>query len=322
MKLIGRLSVFWILYMLFFAIGLPLIIHYAGDYDTRYDQIKNTSPTEAFIWLALGAVLWLIIFIYYLKKFVIDLIAKKQATERLLQQGEKKSGKIISKKILFDKEEQQGISLKIAFHNFSGSEVTYPLEFVDSKPYQRRYETGNTIELLLDRSLRPPYIAMEGQSVHWNKKVLLLIFSGLLLLIGLAAGVLIYSYIHESKGYGWRYLSFWHPYLMIPASFIFYFGLFAIIGRLFFNNMKPYMLFYGRKTDARIEKVKQTGTEINNQPQLLFSVSFKDDMGQTYQASFKKVVDLLHLANLQPGGIIPIMYDPENPNKIEFYAED
>jgi len=308
--------------MLFFAIGLPLIIHYAGDYDTRYDQIKNTSPTEAFIWLASGTLLWLIIFIYYLKKFVIDLIVKKQATERLLQQGERKKGKIISKKILFDKENQQGIVIKIAFPNFSGSEVTHSLEFVDTQSYQRRYETGNNIDLLLDRSLKPPYIAIEGQRVHWNKKVLLLIFLGLLLLIGLAAGVLIYSYMHESKGYGWRYLSFWHPFLMIPASFIFYFGLFAIIGRLFFNNMKPYMLFYGKKTDARIEKVKQTGTEINNQPQLLFSVAYQDDMGQTYQASFKKVMDLLHLANLQPGNIIPIMYDPKNPNKIEFYAED
>lgn len=322
MKLIGRLSVFWILYMLFFAIGLPLIIHYAGDYDTRYDQIKNTSPTEAFIWLALGAVLWLIIFIAYLKKFVIDLIAKKQATERLLQQGEKKSGKIISKKILFDKDGQQGIAIKVSFHNFSDSEVTQSLEFVDTKPYERRYEAGNDIDLLLDRELKPPYMVIDGQSVQWNKKVLLRIFLGLLLLIGLAAGVLIYSYIHESKGYGWRYLSFWHPYLMIPASFIFYFGLFAIIGSLFFNNMKPYLLFYGKRTDARIETVQQTGTEINNQPQLLFLVSYKDDMGRTYQASFKKVVDLLHLSNLQPGGIIPIMYDPENPNKIEFYAAD
>jgi hypothetical protein len=68
--------------------------------------------------------------------------------------------------------------------------------------------------------------------------------------------------------------------------------------------------------------VRQTGTEINNQPQLLFSVSYKDDMGRTYQASFKKVVNLLHLAGLQPDGVIPIMYDPKNPNRIEFYEED
>lgn len=320
--MIRNLSVFWILYMLFFAIGLPLIIHYAGGYDTHSGKIKNTTPTEAFLWLGLGAALWTVIFIYYIKKFVIDLIAKKQAIKRLLQQGEKKRGKIIAKKILFDKEGQQGISIKVAFRNFSDSEVTKSLEFVDTKAYERRFEIGSNIDLLLDPALRPPYIAIEGQSAHWNKKVLLLIFFGLLLLIGLAAGILIYSYVHESKGYGWRYLSFWHPYLMIPASFIFYFGIFAGISRFFFNDMKPYMLFYGKKTDARIEAVGQTGTEINNQPQLLFSVSYKDDMGRTYQASFKKVVNLLHLAGLQAGGIIPIMYDPEKPDKIEFYAED
>jgi hypothetical protein len=308
--------------MLFFAIGLPLIIHYAGGYDTHSDKIKNTTPTEAFMWLGLGAVFWAIIFIYYIKKFVIDLIAKKQATNRLLQQGEKKSGKIISNKILFDKEERQGISIKVSFRNFSDSEVTKSLEFVDTKPYQRRFEVGNNIGLLLDPALKPPYIAIEGQSAHWNKTVLLFIFFGLLLLIGLATGVLTYSYIHESKGYGWRYLSFWHPYLMIPASFIFYFGLFAGISRFFINDMKPYMFFYGKKTDARIDAVRQTGTEINNQPQLLFSVSYKDDMGRTYQASFKKVVNLLHLAGLQPDGVIPIMYDPKNPNRIEFYEED
>lgn len=126
MKFWTAFSIFWIIFLLFFAIGLPLILHYAGDHHLSDFEMTNTFASEAFVLLGLGTALWLIVFIYYIKEFL------------------------------------------------------------------------------------------------WNAKTIVPAMIGLLLLFALAAGILIYSYINESHGYGWRYLYFWHPYIMIPGSFIFY----------------------------------------------------------------------------------------------------
>jgi hypothetical protein len=144
MKFWKGFIIFWILYLLFFAIGLPLILHYAGDHHKSDYEMIHTSASEAFILLVLGTVFWFIVFIYYIRQFLIHPLSKKNANIRLLEPDKK-------------------------------------------------------------------------------RKVLIVI--GLLLLIALAAGILVYSYINESHGYGWRYLYFWHPYILIPASFIFYLGI-------------------------------------------------------------------------------------------------
>ncbi|RWW96758.1 hypothetical protein [Flavobacterium cerinum] len=147
MKFGNGFSLFWIIYLLFFAIGLPLILHYAGDHHQSDFEMTNTSASKAFILLGVGTALWFIVFIFYIKKFLVNLALKKN-----------------------------------------------------------------------------------------DIKVLNMI--GLLLLIALAAGILVYTYINESRGYGWRYLYFWHPYIFIPSSFIFYSGLFFDITKGLFSKFR------------------------------------------------------------------------------------
>ncbi|AOM78373.1 hypothetical protein [Pedobacter steynii] len=180
MKFWNVLIILRIIFLLFFAIGLPLILHYAGNHHQSDYQMIHTSANEAFILLGLGTALWFIVFIYYIKEFLINLLLKKNDTIQLLECGEKRKGT-----------------------------ASYEFEFMDSKPYQRHFEVGNTI-------------GIDGQV--GNTKTIVLTAIGLLLLIALAAGILVYTYINESRGYGWRYLYFWHPYIMIPGSFILYLG--------------------------------------------------------------------------------------------------
>lgn len=148
MKFWSLFSKLWIIYLLFFAIGLPLILHYAGDHQQNDYEMAHTSVSKAFILLGLGTALWLIVFIYYIKKFLVNLPLKRNGI------------------IVF-----------------------------------------NVV--------------------------------GLLLLIALAAGILAYTYSNESRGYGWRYLYFWHPYIFIPGSFIFYSGLFLALPKVFFKRLGP-----------------------------------------------------------------------------------
>ncbi|MNV73252.1 hypothetical protein D3C71_1663900 [compost metagenome] len=107
----------------------------------------NTSASKAFVLLGVGTALWFIVFIYYIKKFLVNLPLKKNG-------------------------------------------------------------------------------------------IIVLNVIGLLLLITLAAGILVYTYINESRGYGWRYLYFWHPYIFIPGSFIFYSGLFFDVTKGLFQNSR------------------------------------------------------------------------------------
>lgn len=192
MKFWNVFSLFWIIYLLFFAIGLPLILHYAGNHHLSDYEMIHTSASEAFVLLGLGTALWFIVFIYYIKEFLINLLLKKNGIIRLLERGEKRKGA-----------------------------VSEEFEFMSSKPYERRFEVANTI-------------GIDEQEVKWNAKTIVLAVIGLLLLLALAAGILVYSYINESHGFGWRYLYFWHPYIMIPGSFIFYLSfLFGITNGIF-----------------------------------------------------------------------------------------
>jgi hypothetical protein len=217
MKFWKGFNIFWIIYLLFFAIGLPLILHYAGNHHQNDYQMINTSASEAFVLLGLGTALWFIVFIYYIKQFLINLLLKKNGIIGLLERGKKRKGT-----------------------------VSEEFEFMDSKSYQRLFELGNATGIVLDRELKPPYIGIDGQVVKSNTKTIVLTVIGLLLLIALAAGILVYSYINESHGYGWRYLYFWHPYIMIPGSFIFYSGLLiditnGIFSKYLGKSEKPYM---------------------------------------------------------------------------------
>jgi len=134
-------NIFWIIFLLFFAIGLPLILHYVADLHKSDFEMIHTSASEAFVLLGLGTAFWFIVFVYYTRQFLINPLLKKN-----------------------------GI-------------------------------------------------------IRWF---------GLLLLIALAAGLLLYSYKNESHGYGWRYLYFWHPYVIIPGFFIFYSSLvFGTINGIF-----------------------------------------------------------------------------------------
>jgi hypothetical protein len=223
MKFWKGFNIFWIIYLLFFAIGLPLILHYAGNHHQSDYQMINKSASEAFVLLGLGTALWFIVFIYYIKQFLIKLLLKKKGIIRLLERGKKRKGT-----------------------------VSEGFEFTDSKPYQRSFEVGNTTGIVLDGEPKPPYIIIDWQVVKSNAKTIVPAVIGLLLLMALAAGILLYSYTNESHGYGWRYLYFWHPYIMIPGSFIFYLSFLSGIANGIFSKYlgkseKRYMLFFRKK---------------------------------------------------------------------------
>lgn len=72
--------------------------------------------------------------------------------------------------------------------------------------------------------------AMGAQLFREGKKgYLIAVITGLLLIISTMLFLLVFGYLYESRGYGWRYLTFWHPFILIPLMGCVYLGCFTLL---------------------------------------------------------------------------------------------
>lgn len=105
-------------------------------------------------------------------------------------------------------------------------------------------------------------------------------------------------------------------YFQWSDVFIDHFRLSNDCRKVFKKTKEERILFAGRNAEAEIISVSQTGLTVNDQPQIMFQVSFKDFKGKEHITVFKKIVNLLDLASVPRQGKIEIMYDENNPSKI------
>lgn len=66
----------------------------------------------------------------------------------------------------------------------------------------------------------------------------------------------------------------------------------------------------GTKSVGFVKSLAQTGTYINEQPEVRIAVEILQDNGSMAEAEVKTIVPLTELAQLQPGTPIPVVYDP------------
>lgn len=314
------LSIFWILYMLFFAIPFPMFLYYS----IKSDNIPNLMDTDP--WFALGLVavsilLWIILLMGYYRKWVLRHFSIKRNIEKLKTTGEAREAKIIeATKISKAGAAYDTYELMLQFKNLTGSEIRQKTAVNDSKPYERRYEVGKTVGILLDKEVNKiPYFIFATTEVSIKKSIITLINLGWLAFACMVAGYFVYSYQSESEGMGWRFMSLGHPLLICPAVLLFY----RFIATFIFTKFtgKPHELFLikfkGTQVTSRLIKASQTGTYINEQPMINFELEFTDQYNHKYKANVKKIVDLLDL-DITKQEHISIFYLKENPEKIAF----
>jgi hypothetical protein len=71
-----------------------------------------------------------------------------------------------------------------------------------------------------------------------------------------------------------------------------------------------------------IQGVSQTGTYINEQPQVKIDLSVETADGKTFQSHAKLVVPLTDLAAVRPGVVIPVRYLPDRLDRVELDLSD
>ncbi len=312
---------FWTGYILFFIFIFPMIFEYTSMIGRAGGLSRYSSPWAAIVYLAVGAVAWLFFILWYYRWFVKPLVLEVKNVAKILREGKSVTARVEKKLIKMEKVEYQSLQLELSFKNLAGTPVLISYEINDTKPEMKRYEVGKSVTMRLDPQLRPPAILPENIKTSRNAQHIRAYF-GLIALIFFCIAYLLFSYWLQSNGYGWRFLHFWHPWVTIP-----FWGLFlgwivweVLIDKLLArytgsSNSEQELVFKGKLAQAHLINSEQTGTYINEQPQIRFEIEFADDRGQQHRATLEQVVSLLDLHKVSQKDHV-VLYLPNDPKKV------
>ena len=76
------------------------------------------------------------------------------------------------------------------------------------------------------------------------------------------------------------------------------------------------VLAHGTSAPATIVRVWETGTRLNDQPQIGVVLQVQPADKPAFQAETKMFISYLQAAQLQPGMLVNVRYDPQNPGKV------
>jgi hypothetical protein len=68
--------------------------------------------------------------------------------------------------------------------------------------------------------------------------------------------------------------------------------------------------------EARIAEITDTGTTINDNPQVMFNLSVMLPGRDPYAATLTQVVSRITIGNFQPGATVPVRVSPEDPQTL------
>jgi hypothetical protein len=92
----------------------------------------------------------------------------------------------------------------------------------------------------------------------------------------------------------------------------------AVLGFVALSNVRT-GAFARAGIDAKgvILAAEQTGSYVNEQPQIAFRIRVERSDRPPYEVEHRAVISLMSLAALQPGTILDIKVSPRNPDKIQ-----
>jgi hypothetical protein len=312
---------FWALYMLFFAIPFPMFLYYGINSEFDVTTLQEKNPYLALGYLALSVILWLIVLIGYFRKWIVQIFITKRNLDTIKRTGVQREAKIISAvKISKPNAKFNTYELELGFKNLADTEIKHKTIITDIKPHERRFEVGKKINLLLNRDKnKEPNFIINNTTATLNVRVFILRILGWAALTIAVIAYYIFSYRYESYGMGWRFMCIGHPLIVCAITLLFYRYLILLIFSKFSGLGGDALMikFGGVKTQAKLIKVSQTGTYINEQPEMRFELEYTDQKHQVHRTTIKKVIGLLNL-DMAKQEYVEIFYLPENPSKIAF----
>jgi len=283
-----------------------------------------TEPRNSFAvsygYLGFSLLIWIYIIIFFINNLFVKTFKQRNTIYSILRNGIPREARVTRFTLIkyFPKTNMNAIQIELSFPNLRNTMIEHEMMFHDSRPQEKRYDAGKTVKILLNPNVsQEPYCILSNQKVKVNASAILLRGVFVILLIAYVIGLYYYFYTRESFDFGWRFLTFMHPIIFSGMMMIIYILVFQlIIGKFFKNTKEERILFSGRNARAEIIGISETGVSVNDQPQIMFQVSFKDFRGKEHFAVYKKIVSHLNLSSVPKQGSIEILYDENNPEKI------
>lgn len=307
---------FWGAFLLFFALPFPCILYFGTSWPVQLAD--RSAPWLALLLLALSLVLWLALLLAFLHYLLLGPPRALHRVRSILADGEPRDA-------LIEQAEQTGVhvrgfaqwKLQLSFQNLSGTPINEQMLVVDSKPQLRRFIAGQHIEARVSRAPGAfPNVVLEGAQPELD--VARLWRRGIAAVIGIVAvaSAYVFAYRLQSEGLGWTFLSLGHPLLVCPLVLCGYALGLRLLGRVLQADARGDVLKYrGLRVDAKVLKVRQTGTYFNEQPQVEFQLEFIDRDGNVQHASARRFIPLIELANI-PREQVTLLYDPEDRSNV------
>ncbi|MGN5955705.1 hypothetical protein ACP6L2_13930 [Sphingobacterium lactis] len=306
---------FAVLFILIF--GLFVFIHY---YQEGWKYGYETSATAAFIYLFLGLFLWISLLLTFAKKSLLNLLRHKRHLSQVTQRGKRLRGEIKSCSIIQEIKNTEMLSIDVEFNNLVGSTVQKNFQFLDTKPEEKRYKVGKAIALMVDEDVENPLITLEEARTNWDYKYIRNATLTLFLLIIAPSALLIVGHVIESQGQGWRYLSFFHPFILVAILAWLLFLLLQFISLATRpKQLSEKLLLYGKTAVAKIVPRQTINFDIAQPSIVQVTVAF-EHKGKTVQAELKKFSNMSSMQNLVAGKEVNIIYDQQDLTKIELYG--
>ena len=305
--------------------GLPFLFMYIFPVFFLWKDTLYTKPVVATVFLGLGIILWLVKHL-----LIIGLIRHpyklKKKHKKVQETGRPVQAKVLSSEIVDQDGDYPVYNILLSFNNLVGNPVRTILRTSDTKPHERRFETGKQVELRLNQTdFDPPYTVATGQYapakriLHW----VWLFFD-----IAYSIALFLVSYHFQSKGMGWRFLGpqapwFWAPIVGI-SMIVFLSKILGLKGDdtqqsayEFHSTSKSkdlaQLLLHGRSANGEVLSFSQTGTYINEQPEIRFNIQYENEYGVPVRAYHTQIISLVDLHSLRKAKI-EVLYLPGNPN--------
>jgi hypothetical protein len=72
----------------------------------------------------------------------------------------------------------------------------------------------------------------------------------------------------------------------------------------------------GLPAEGIVLKIWETGVRVNHNPVVGFLLEIHAEGMAPYEAETKALISILWIPRIQPGAVLPVKYDPKNPNRI------
>jgi hypothetical protein len=107
-------------------------------------------------------------------------------------------------------------------------------------------------------------------------------------------------------------------YCMGGFFIIFPLILFGVINRFYNRSAKRvvYLKEHGIKGKAHVLHMQRTGLTINDVPQVVLDLNITTDLGEQFQASYKKCIDPIYYSLIRPDADLIAYVDPADKGKV------